>query len=188
MLECLTEWVMPPLYSWPFWGRFGAGRAAYNMVTPYGAYACGDGPVNFAIQNEREWRRFCEQVMEMPRLADDARFAGNGCRLENRSVLEEMIEAEFGRHTRAEILARLEAAGIANGAVNDVAEVARHPQLEARGRWAQVDSPVGPIAALVPPHNLQNAPARMGAVPALMAAHGRDPAGVGDGGGVRWGE
>ncbi len=86
MLECLTEWVMPPLYSWQGTGKIPE-RAGlrHNMVTPYGAYACGDGPVNFAIQNEREWRRFCEQVMEMPRLADDARFAGNGCRLENRS-------------------------------------------------------------------------------------------------------
>ena len=168
MLECLTEWVMPPLYSWQGTGKIPE-RAGlrHNMVTPYGAYACGDGPVNFAIQNEREWRRFCEQVMEMPWLADDARFAGNGCRLENRAEMEDRIEAEFSRHTRAEILERLEAAGIANGAVNDVAEVSRHPQLEARGRWAQVDSPVGPIAALLPPHNLQNAPARMGAVPAL---------------------
>ena len=168
MFECLTEWVMPPLYSWQGTGKIPA-RAGlrHNMVVPYGAYPCADGPVNFAIQNEREWRRFCEQVLAMPALADDARFAGNQRRLENRASLEALIEREFQRHSRAEVLARLEAAEIASGAVNDVAEVARHPQLTARGRWRQVDSPVGPIDALLPPHNLQDAPARMGAVPAL---------------------
>jgi itaconate CoA-transferase len=168
MLECLTEWVMPPLYSWQGTGRIPA-RAGlrHNMVTPYGAYACADGQVNFAIQNEREWRRFCELVLEVPALADDPQFAGNGKRLENRGELEDSIEREFAKHTRAEILARLEAAGIANGAVNDVAAVARHPQLAARNRWTRVHSPVGAIDALLPPHNLYDAPPRMGAVPAL---------------------
>jgi crotonobetainyl-CoA:carnitine CoA-transferase CaiB-like acyl-CoA transferase len=168
MMECLTEWVMPPLYSWQGTGKI-PGRVGlrHNMVVPYGAYACADGPVNFAIQNEREWRHFCERVLEMPTLAADPRFADNGRRLENRGELEALIEREFTRHTRVELLAKLEAAGIANGALNDVAAVARHPQLAARRRWAQVDSPVGPIAALVPPHNLQDAPPRMGAVPAL---------------------
>jgi itaconate CoA-transferase len=168
MLECLTEWAMPPLYSWQGTGKIPA-RAGlrHNMVVPYGAYACADGPVNFAIQNEREWHRFCEQVLDAPALADDVRFASNEQRLGNRRELEALIEGEFGRHTRAEILAKLEAAGIANGAVNDVAAVARHPQLAARGRWTKVDTPVGPIDALLPPHNLRDAPARMGAVPAL---------------------
>jgi itaconate CoA-transferase len=168
MLECLTEWVMPPLYAWQGTGKV-PGRAGlrHNMVTPYGAYACADGPVNFAIQNEREWRRFCEQVMEQPLLAADERFAGNGRRLENRKELEALIEADFARHTKAEILEKLEAAGIANGAVNDVEDVARHPQLQARSRWQQVNTETGPIAALTPPHNLQDAPPRMGPVPAL---------------------
>ena len=168
MLECLAEWTMPPLYAWQGTGRIPE-RAGlrHNMVVPYGAYDCSDGPVIFAIQNEREWSQFCEQVLEAPGLAADRRFAGNGKRLENRVELEALIEREFMRHTRAEILAKLEAAGIANGAVNDVAVVASHPQLTARGRWAQVDSPVGPIAALVPPHNLRDAPPRMGSVPRL---------------------
>ena len=168
MLECLAEWVMPPLYSWQGTGKIPA-RAGmrHNMVVPYGAYACTDGPVNFAIQNEREWRRFCEQVLEMPALADDELYAGNGSRLQNRVSLEALIEMEFSGYTRAEILARLEAAGIANGAVNDVAEVAAHPQLQARGRWTQVNTDAGPIAALLPPHNLRDAPPSMGAVPSL---------------------
>ena len=168
MFECLTEWAMQPLSYWQGTGRIPE-RAGlrHNMVVPYGAYPCADGLVNFAIQNEREWRRFCGQVLEMPALAEDARFAGNSRRLENRVELESLIERAFAPHTRAEILSRLDAADIASGAVNDVAEVARHPQLHARGRWARVDSPAGPVAALLPPHNLGDAPPRMGAVPSL---------------------
>src|SRR5579863_1552249 len=111
MLECLAEWVMPPLYAWQGTGRIPE-RAGlrHNMMVPYGAYNCADGPVNFAIQNEREWRRFCEQVLEMPALAVDERFAGNGRRLENRAALEATIEREFARFSKSEILAKLEAA------------------------------------------------------------------------------
>ena len=168
MFECLAEWMMPPLHSWQGTGRI-PGRAGlrHNMVVPYGAYACADGPVNFAVQNEREWRRFCVQVLEMPELAADAQFAGNGRRLENRAELETIIERAFAGQTRAAVMARLEAAEIANGAVNDVAGLARHPQLAARARWAQVETEAGTIDALRPPHNLQAAPPLMGRVPAL---------------------
>ena len=166
MLECLAEWTMPPIYTW-----LGAGRvparcgARHNMIVPYGVYACADGPVNFSIQNEREWVRFCEGVLGRPELA--VQYPSNEARLAQRREVEAEIEACFGRETRAEILRRLESAGIANGAVNSVPEVAQHPQLAARGRWTEADSPAGPIPALLPPHNLAGAPPRMGRVPAL---------------------
>ncbi|HLH19763.1 MAG TPA: CaiB/BaiF CoA-transferase family protein [Bryobacteraceae bacterium] len=166
MLECLAEWTMPPIYTW-----LGAGRvparcgARHNMIVPYGVYACADGPVNFSIQNEREWVRFCEGVLGRPELA--VQYPSNEARLAQRREVEAEIEACFGRETRAEILRRLDAAGIANGAVNSVPEVAQHPQLAARGRWTEADSPAGPIPALLPPHNLAGAPPRMGRVPAL---------------------
>jgi len=168
MLECLAEWMMPPLYWW-----HGAGEipsrcgVRHNMIVPYGAYRCADGAVNFAIQNEREWRRLCEQVLDMPELADDERFRSNAARLKNREELESLIEERLGRCTRAEALRRLDQADIANGALNSVAEVAAHPQLAARGRWVTVDSPAGAIPALLPQHNLQHAPPALGAVPAL---------------------
>lgn len=168
MLECLAEWVMPPIYSWQGTGRIPERLGLrHNMLAPYGVYACADAAVNFSIQNEREWRRFCEQVLHMPELADDPRFAGNANRMANCAAMDALIDSVFSAHTRAEILARMDAAAIANGSLNDVAEVAAHPQLHARHRWAQVDSPVGTIDALLPPHNLKNAPSRMGPVPAL---------------------
>ena len=168
MLECLTEWMMPALYVWHGTGRIPERVGVrHSMIVPYGAYACSDGSVNFAIQNQREWRRLCEQVLEMPEVTEDPRFAANADRLRNRAELESIVEKHFSALTQGEILARLDRAEIANGAVNDVAAVARHPQLAARGRWIDVESPVGSVPALVPPHNLGHAPPRMGAVPAL---------------------
>jgi crotonobetainyl-CoA:carnitine CoA-transferase CaiB-like acyl-CoA transferase len=78
-----------------------------------------------------------------------------------------LIEDRFRTHTAAEVTDWLTHADIPTGAMNDVPAVAAHPQLAARQRWATVDSPGGPIPALLPPHNLQHAPPRMGAVPAL---------------------
>ncbi|MGH9682958.1 MAG: CaiB/BaiF CoA transferase family protein [Candidatus Acidiferrales bacterium] len=168
MLECLTEWMMPPLYAWRGTGR-APERAGvrHNMVVPYGAYACADGVVYFSVQNEREWRRFCGAILAIPALAADDRFASNEKRVRNRVELERLIEERFSSRTRSELLRMLDQAGIANSQMNDLAGVAHHPQLAARQRWVDVDSPVGPIPALIPPHNLKHAPARMDAVPAL---------------------
>jgi len=137
----------------------------HNMIVPYGAYACGDGAVNISIQNEREWVRFCGQVLDSPSLAE--RFPNNAARLANRHEIERVIEDHFATRSRGDILQRLDAAEIANGAVNGIPDVAAHPQLAARGRWVEVDSPAGRIPALLPPHNLLHAAAAMGAVPAL---------------------
>jgi crotonobetainyl-CoA:carnitine CoA-transferase CaiB-like acyl-CoA transferase len=168
MLECLTEWMMPALYVWQ-----GAGRVIpragmrHNMIVPYGAYTCADGDVMFAVQTEREWRRFCEIVMGTPELADDGRFMTNAYRVENRAVLEAIIDVRFAEATKSAMMKLLARADIPTGRVNDVPAVASHEQLSARNRWATVDSPGGPIPALKPPHNLQRVAARMGAVPAL---------------------
>jgi itaconate CoA-transferase len=168
MLECLTEWTMPALYAWSGTGNIPA-RAGmrHNMIVPYGAYTCADGMVNLAIQNKREWRRFCSVVLDVTALADDPRFAANADRLRNRTELEALIEEHFRKYSKAEILARLDEANIANGAVNDIPAVRQHPQHAARKRWMNAASPAGTLPAFVPPHNLMTAPAHIGAVPAL---------------------
>jgi crotonobetainyl-CoA:carnitine CoA-transferase CaiB-like acyl-CoA transferase len=168
MLECLTEWVMPPIYVWQGTGRIPARMGVrHNMIVPYGAYTCADGSVNFAVQNDREWARFCQNVLQLPHLVNDERFLTNAQRLSNRIELETLIEQQFASLPLKEIIARLETAGIANGAVNDVPAVAIHAQLAARERWAVVASPAGMIAAMLPPHNLSTISPRMGAIPAL---------------------
>ena len=168
MLECLVEWLTPQLYVQMATGA-APERAGlrHNMIVPYGAYRCADGDVMFAIQNEREWRRFCEIVMSRPSLAEDLLFAVNADRLTNRVQLEALIEREFGAHPVAVVTERLERAEIANAVVNDLAAVAVHPQLAARGRWTEVESFAGKIPALLPPHNLSGVVPRMDGVPAL---------------------
>lgn len=168
MLECLTEWMTPALSVWQGTGKIPARVGVrHNMIVPYGAYACADGAVLFAIQTQREWQRFCAQVMESPSLESDPRFATNGDRLANRADLERMIEERFSTMSRVVLIARLEAADIPTGAVNDVPSVVAHPQLAARARWAKVQVGGAPAPALLPPHNLQSAVPRMQAVPAL---------------------
>ena len=168
MLECLVEWATPQMYMYQGAGRVPARVGIrHSGIVPYGAYSCSDGIVTFAIQNQREWRRLCETVFQDGAMADDSRYATNSDRLQNRGELESWIEQYFSTLTRAHIVERLEHAEIANAVVNDIPAVVAHPQLAARQRWTEADSPVGVIPALFPPHNLQQAPPRMGKIPAL---------------------
>jgi len=168
MLECLAEWMTPALSVWQGTGKVPARVGVrHNMIVPYGAYACADGPVLFAIQTQREWQRFCTQVMENPSLERDPRFATNADRLANRAALEGAIEGRFRAMARADVIERLERADIPTGAVNDVPDVVAHPQLASRGRWRAVTVGGATAPALLPPHNLEDASPRMDAVPAL---------------------
>jgi itaconate CoA-transferase len=170
MLECLAEWMMPPMYVWMDTGQSPARMGArHNMIVPYGAYRCADGTVTFAIQNDREWRRLCAEVLGDATLANDERFRTNALRLGNRSELEAIVEGKFANDTRTRLIERLERAGIATGEVKSIAEVVSHPQLAARRRWADVEVPNDRVPALVPPHNIAGFAPRMGAVPALGA-------------------
>lgn len=168
MLECLVEWLTPAIYHWLGTGKVVA-RAGqrHALIVPYGVYACADGAVNFAIQNDGQWRRFCAGVLGDAALAEDERYATNPLRRANRADLESYIEALFASRPVAEVIAALDAADIPNGRVNDLPGVVTHPQLRDRGRWTEVDSPAGPLPALLPPHNLAGAPSAMGPIPAL---------------------
>ncbi|MDP1860694.1 MAG: CaiB/BaiF CoA-transferase family protein [Gemmatimonadaceae bacterium] len=168
MLECMTEWMMPPLYTYLGTGR-GPARAGlrHNLIVPYGAYPCADGQVLFAVQSDAEFRRFCEAVLHDVSLSDHADYMTNAGRLVHREALETRITSVLAVLPVVEVVARLERGGIANAVVNDVAAVAAHPQLAARERWTTVQSFVGDIPALLPPHNLASSPPVMGRVPAL---------------------
>lgn len=153
MLESMVEWMGYPLY-YAFDGAGPPPRsgAAHATIYPYGPFPAGDGTtVMLGLQNEREWVRFCERVIEQPQLARDPRFASNAARTAARDELRPIIVATFATMAAAEVLARLDAAQIANARVNTMREVWAHPQLQARGRWFDVQTPAGPVPALRPP-------------------------------------
>jgi itaconate CoA-transferase len=169
MLEALTEWMSYPLY-YAFEGASAPERsgAAHATIYPYGPFEAGDGKtVMLGLQNEREWAAFCAEVLRQPALATDPRFAANARRHANRAALRAIILEVFGTLTAAEVVARLDAAQIANARVNTMDDVWVHPQLEARGRWTTVATPVGEVPALQPPGTSDAYAYRMDAVPAL---------------------
>jgi itaconate CoA-transferase len=119
------------------------------------------------LQNEREWAVFCEKVLLQPELAQDPRYDSNSRRVAKRSEINALIVKVFATLTAEQIIERLDAAGIANARMNSPEEVWEHPQLQARGRWREMNSPVGPLATLLPPLTMPGFEARIDAVPAL---------------------
>jgi crotonobetainyl-CoA:carnitine CoA-transferase CaiB-like acyl-CoA transferase len=167
MLEALGEWMSYPMY-YAYQGASPPVRAgaSHASIYPYGPFPAGDGgTVMLGLQNDREWKIFCEQVMMKPALATDERFASNALRHQNRSELDALIQQAFADLSTEQVVQRLEDAGIANARMNDMAGFWAHPQLKARDRWREVGSPAGPIPALLPPGRNSAFEYRMDAVP-----------------------
>jgi itaconate CoA-transferase len=169
MLEAMAEWMSFPLY-YAYEGAAPPPRAgaAHATIYPYGPFAAGDGKVvMLGLQNEREWKLFCERVLQQPALATDDRFASNPRRVEQRAALRALILEVFAKLTAQQIVERLEAAQIANASVNDMHDLWRHAQLHARNRFTEVMTPGGPVAALWPPALPASFEPRMDPVPAV---------------------
>jgi len=166
MLECMAEWMGNPLY-YAFDGAPPPPRAgaAHATIYPYGPFAAGDGKsVMLGLQNEREWAVFCEKVLERPELATDPRFSTNTRRSDARKELHAIVVDTFSKFHSEQVIERLDRAQIANAHVNDMHDLWEHPQLKARMRWVDVETPVGKIPALLPPGMTK---ANIDAVPAL---------------------
>lgn len=167
LFDGLCEWMGFPAYYALDGGRLPRTGASHAAIAPYGPYATGDGhTILFAIQNQREWEQFCASVLERPDVAGDARFADNTQRVKNRAALRQEIEAVFEELTVTEAVARMERAQIANAELRDVEAFWQHPQLVARGRVAEVGSPVGPLPALQPATGSEEWPPRFDPIPA----------------------
>lgn len=169
MLEALAEWMGFPLHYAVYGGtpppRSGASHAA---IAPYGPFAVAGGESVFlGIQNEREWALFCDAVLGAPDLATDPRFVTNTLRVTHRAELTAAVEAAFATLSADEAVARLETVGIANARLRDLDGLAAHPQLSARDRWREVDSPAGPLRQLLPPAMPDDAEPRLDPIPAL---------------------
>jgi len=168
MLDALGEWMTAPVY-----------RAAYAnspqprdpgghpLLAPYGKHRTMDGEVIFGLQNEREWKVFCDKVLHRPEVATDPRFSTMSARREHRKELTSLIEDHFAQMTSMDVVAILDEAGIANGRLNQSIDVWNHVQFAARDKWREVNTPNGPIRALLPPFAFTDEEAVMGDVPAL---------------------
>lgn len=169
LLESLAEWMGFPAYFTMYNDRqpprTGASHAA---IAPYGPYPCAGGETIFlGIQNEREWTIFCERVLGDTGLAGDERFKSNSLRVENRGELDREIASALGGLSAPEAIERLDEAGIANARLRDVRGLLDHPQLKARDRWREMETPVGAVDALLPPVTMSGYEAGMKPVPGV---------------------
>jgi len=169
LFDALGEWMSHAAYYTSYGGsppgRTGTDHAS---IAPYGPIRAADGSrVLVGVQNDREWRRFCSDVLGWPEIADDDRFRTNVLRVRNRQALHIVIESTLGSLPASDIAARLEAAGIASARLNSVAEYLHHPQLSERDVWREVGTPGGPVRALLPPVRMDGVEPVMGDVPAL---------------------
>ena len=169
LFDALAEWMGFAAYYTAYSGssppRSGVNHAS---IAPYGAFQSRDGDqVYIGIQNPREWMRFCAGVLRQPALAADERFCTNTLRVQHRAALHDAIDAVFSVLATTEIVDRLESATIAYSRMNSVAQFLDHPQLTSRGCWRDIDSPVGPLRALVPPVRMENVDPVMAPVPRL---------------------
>ena len=169
MFEALGEWMGFPAYFTAYGGSAPPRSGAHHAtIVPYGPFRAGDGNTVFlSVQNEREFARFCEHVLETPELLKDERFSTGPARQQNRDAMHAQIDWIFCRLTSDELVERLERADIANARLNSMEQFWRHPQLEARERWCSVGSPAGELAMLKPPFNLDGLEPRMDPIPGV---------------------
>lgn len=168
MLEALAEWMGFPAYYSLGGSRPPRAGARHAAIAPYGPFQCGDGrTVLLSVQNDREWRRFCEALLDQRELIEDDRFSSNARRVENRKALQVIIANAFSSLTRDQVTERLEEAGIANAEMRSVADLWAHPQLEARRCWRELESSVGRLPALSPPPTIGGLTPRLGPIPDL---------------------
>lgn len=168
MLEALGEWMQQPY----FYAEYGGSQqprsgAEHATIAPYGPFHTAEGTLFLGIQNEREWAAFCDLVLGTPALATEPRFANNSSRVENRPALHAAIESILAAFSSDEAMSRLDAAGIANARLRDMAEFSAHPQLAERDRWVDVPSPVGPLRTLRPPVTTTGYDYRFDPIPAV---------------------
>lgn len=155
LFDGMADWMSVPLFHQEYSGqepqRVGL---AHPSIAPYGVFSTADGAqVLLSIQNEREWRNLCEQVLGRPEWLADARFATNEQRVMNRPSLDGEIQQIFSQRLRRSLVEQLQKASIAFGELNTVADLSRHPQL----RRVQVETPNGAVGLVASPIRFQDA-------------------------------
>lgn len=165
LFDSIADWLAVPLMHQEYTGKAPA-RVGLNhpSISPYGAYHCGEGAdVVISIQNNREWRNFCETVLQRTDLIDAPEFAHNTGRCANREALDALIHECFLSLSREELVKRLKVAKVAYASLNGIAELSQHAQL----RKITVASPTGPVDCVAPPVIAYGKSFTPGAVPGV---------------------
>lgn len=165
LFHALTDWMNVPYLQYVYGGKEPARNGlSHPTIAPYGAFAGSDKKlVLLSIQNEREWVKFCDSVLNRPEIAADLRFDSNSKRVENRAELEALIQKILATQTRDDLSTLLHKAGIANGRVSTMDDLARHPQ----NCYVEVDTPTGPVKMLSPGVVVDGEVPKFGPVPSL---------------------
>ncbi|GAA3525213.1 CaiB/BaiF CoA-transferase family protein [Amycolatopsis ultiminotia] len=168
LFGALAEWMAYPLYYTVHSGRAPVPMgAAHPTIAPYGPVATAEGRLlMIAVQNDREWRRLCLDVLHRPDLFEDPRLRTNSSRVAHRAHLDELLDGAGRQLPEAKLIARLDAAEIAWARLNDVAGLAGHPELAPAPRWLTTAIPGGEVATLAPVATPGGRLAGGGAVPA----------------------
>lgn len=167
LFDAIADWMTVPLLYYEYGGKAPSRVGlAHPSIAPYGAFPTADGKqVVISIQNEREWKELCVKVLERPDMAEDPRFCSNSQRVANRPALDGAVAEIFRGFTHAELVAKLAAAKVAYGSVNEIADLSRHPQL----RRDEIATPTGPVTLVAPPIRQRAGKEALRPVPALGA-------------------
>jgi len=169
LLDSMVEWMGYPFYYARYTGaappRTGARHAT---IAPYGPFTTRDSKtLLLSVQNEDEWETLCSRVLQRPALARDSRLSTNPLRVTNRALTDQVVGEGIRKLSLAEAIDLCNAARIACGEVNDVGTLEHHPQLKARHRWTDIDSPVGRLTSMLPPIIVRDQRPAMGNIPAV---------------------
>lgn len=143
MFDSMADWMMVPWLHKVYGGKAPARSGVYHAaIAPYGPFKTNDGrEIMIGIQNEREWVRFCNDVLDGEIDPADDRFSRNSLRVKHVEELNKLIQKKFERLEYDGALHRLKEAQIAYSNLNTLEQFAEHPQL----RLIEVDSESGPV-------------------------------------------
>ncbi len=164
LFDSISDWMAVPLLQAKYAKAPERVGLRHPSIAPYGAYTCADGvQVLLSVQNEREWKALCTEVLSNPGLAADGCYRDNTARVQNQQLLDPLIERTLGGLASTEVCRRLNDADIAYGVINELDAVLRDPRL----RTLQVETSAGTVSVPLPPTRRAYAAETLGAVPEL---------------------